>query len=143
MGACRDCKNCTNSMVVHAGRKALRGYIALSTIGMSEAALAMRKKCRQCGHQMSLHGFDQVAGLPQPLVETQSDSGFRMRRFLSRPPAQPLSPEPERTPPPESPSATEGSALSVADELLKLAQLRDAGVLTPEEFEAQKAKLLR
>ncbi|MCX5044668.1 SHOCT domain-containing protein [Aldersonia sp. NBC_00410] len=32
---------------------------------------------------------------------------------------------------------------SVADELMKLAQLRDAGVLTPEEFEAQKAKLLR
>jgi hypothetical protein len=31
---------------------------------------------------------------------------------------------------------------SVADELMKLAQLRDAGVLTPSEFEAQKAKLL-
>lgn len=31
---------------------------------------------------------------------------------------------------------------SVADELLKLVQLRDAGVLTPNEFEAQKAKLL-
>lgn len=32
--------------------------------------------------------------------------------------------------------------ISVADELLKLSQLRDAGVLTDEEFEAQKAKLL-
>lgn len=32
--------------------------------------------------------------------------------------------------------------LSVADELIKLAQLRDAGVLTASEFEAQKAKLL-
>jgi hypothetical protein len=32
--------------------------------------------------------------------------------------------------------------LAVADELLKLAQLRDAGVITPDEFEAQKAKLL-
>jgi hypothetical protein len=30
----------------------------------------------------------------------------------------------------------------IADELMKLAQLRDAGVLTPEEFHAQKAKLL-
>jgi hypothetical protein len=30
----------------------------------------------------------------------------------------------------------------VADELMKLAQLRDAGVLTPEEFQAQKARLL-
>lgn len=32
--------------------------------------------------------------------------------------------------------------VSVADELMKLAQLRDAGVLTPDEFAAQKARLL-
>ncbi|GIJ43374.1 hypothetical protein Val02_02600 [Virgisporangium aliadipatigenens] len=32
--------------------------------------------------------------------------------------------------------------MSVADELTKLAQLRDAGILSPEEFAAQKAKLL-
>lgn len=31
---------------------------------------------------------------------------------------------------------------SVADELIKLAQLRDSGVLTLDEFEAQKSKLL-
>jgi len=31
---------------------------------------------------------------------------------------------------------------STADELLKLAQLRDQGVLSPEEFEAQRAKAL-
>jgi hypothetical protein len=31
---------------------------------------------------------------------------------------------------------------SVADELTKLAQLRDSGTITAEEFEAQKAKLL-
>lgn len=31
---------------------------------------------------------------------------------------------------------------SVADELVKLVRLRDAGVLTHDEFEAQKAKLL-
>jgi hypothetical protein len=30
----------------------------------------------------------------------------------------------------------------IADELRKLAQLRDQGVLSPEEFESQKAKLL-
>jgi hypothetical protein len=34
------------------------------------------------------------------------------------------------------------SPLSVADELAKLAQLKEAGVLTEEEFAAQKAKLL-
>jgi Short C-terminal domain len=31
---------------------------------------------------------------------------------------------------------------STADELTKLAALRDQGVLTPEEFAAQKARLL-
>ncbi len=35
-----------------------------------------------------------------------------------------------------------GGALSVADELAKLAQLRDQGILADEEFAAQKAKLL-
>jgi hypothetical protein len=35
-----------------------------------------------------------------------------------------------------------GQAASVADELAKLVQLRDAGALTDEEFAAQKAKLL-
>jgi Short C-terminal domain len=39
----------------------------------------------------------------------------------------------EDTPPPSA---------SVADELMKLAQLRDSGVLTEQEFAAQKAKLL-
>lgn len=39
-----------------------------------------------------------------------------------------------------SPAATDGR--TVADELVKLAGLRDAGVLTDEEFAAQKAKLL-
>jgi len=39
-------------------------------------------------------------------------------------------------PPPPSPS------LSVADELVKLAAIRDQGILSPEEYEEQKAKLL-
>jgi hypothetical protein len=32
--------------------------------------------------------------------------------------------------------------IAVADELAKLAALRDSGVLSAEEFDAQKAKLL-
>jgi hypothetical protein len=40
----------------------------------------------------------------------------------------------------QSPGSTSGSSL--ADELAKLASLRDAGVLSDEEFAAQKAKLL-
>ena len=46
-------------------------------------------------------------------------------------------PEPQAAPPTQA-----GSVSSTADELLKLAQLRDSGMLTPEEFAAQKAKLL-
>jgi Short C-terminal domain len=40
-------------------------------------------------------------------------------------------------------SAPQGATpVSIVDELAKLAQLRDAGVLSPEEFEQAKAKLL-
>jgi hypothetical protein len=39
-------------------------------------------------------------------------------------------------------AAQGGGAPSTADELVKLAQLRDQGILTDEEFAAQKAKLL-
>ena len=39
-------------------------------------------------------------------------------------------------------SSTNGAPSSLADELLKLANLRDQGILTDEEFAAQKAKLL-
>jgi hypothetical protein len=45
----------------------------------------------------------------------------------------------EAPPPQQAPAA---SATGTADELSKLAALRDQGVLSPEEFEAQKAKLL-
>ena len=37
---------------------------------------------------------------------------------------------------------TAGAGTSTADQLTKLANLRDSGALTTEEFEAQKAKLL-
>jgi hypothetical protein len=42
----------------------------------------------------------------------------------------------------QRPSTSVPGTSSVADELTKLAQLRDAGVLTDQEFAAQKAKLL-
>ena len=47
---------------------------------------------------------------------------------------------------PATPVAEANTALaapiSVADELMKLAQLRDQGIITKEQFEAQRAKLL-
>lgn len=50
------------------------------------------------------------------------------------------SPEVPAAPP--TPAGTPPAASSVGDELKKLAELRDAGVLTQDEFAAQKAKLL-
>ena len=43
---------------------------------------------------------------------------------------------------PPLPQAAPVAQASVADELIKLAQLRDAGVLSPEEFEEQKARAM-
>lgn len=40
-------------------------------------------------------------------------------------------------------SALQAPGMSVADELLKLKKLQEAGVITQQEFEAQKAKLLK
>lgn len=39
-------------------------------------------------------------------------------------------------------SSVAPAAVSVADDLRKLADLRDAGIVTPEEFESKKAELL-
>ncbi|MDE2563360.1 MAG: SHOCT domain-containing protein [Sphingomonadales bacterium] len=55
---------------------------------------------------------------------------------------------PANFPPPQpalvetAPGASAGRADSVADEIAKLAALRDKGILTEQEFQAQKAKVL-
>ena len=43
---------------------------------------------------------------------------------------------------PAVPDIVDAATVSIADELRKLAELRDSGVLTGEEFEAQKQRLL-
>ena len=45
-------------------------------------------------------------------------------------------------PPPPAPAAGAGDTDALIEQLTKLGQLRDAGVLTDAEFEAQKAKLI-
>lgn len=49
---------------------------------------------------------------------------------------------PAPPPPAPAPIVATAAPLSVADELTKLAALRDSGVLTPEEFEQQKRRAL-
>ena len=61
--------------------------------------------------------------------------------------AQPVAPTHEVPPapmpqsPPPAAAAQSGTQVMI-DQLTKLGQLRDAGVLTPEEFETQKQRLL-
>ncbi len=46
------------------------------------------------------------------------------------------------SPPPEQPAASSALDPAVIDQLKRYAELRDQGILTEEEFSAQKAKLL-
>jgi len=49
----------------------------------------------------------------------------------------------QQAPPPQAaPAAPAGGESSVIDQLKELGQLKDQGILTEEEFAAQKAKLL-
>lgn len=61
---------------------------------------------------------------------SECDSGYRV----------PVNPELIAASSKDKPSAV--AALSVADELRKLAELRDKGIITTSEFDTQKAKLL-
>ena len=61
------------------------------------------------------------------------------------PPQQQYAPPPPQQyapPPPPPPAPAAGGGTDVVAQLTELAKLRDAGVLSPEEFEAAKAKLL-
>jgi hypothetical protein len=49
---------------------------------------------------------------------------------------------PEAAPTPAAAAASAGGGESVIDQLKELAELKSQGVLTEEEFAAQKAKLL-
>lgn len=57
------------------------------------------------------------------------------------PPAQPAPAAPAPTPAP-APLPSQGDPAVLIEQLTKLGQLRDAGVLTEAEFEAQKQRIL-
>jgi len=62
------------------------------------------------------------------------------QQYAAPPQQQYAPPPPQYAPPPPAPAA--GGGTDVVSQLTELAKLRDAGVLSPEEFEAAKAKLL-
>lgn len=116
--ACRDCKRCTNSGFAELGRKLSRGTVGVSTFGMSELAFKVKKTCRLCGHQMSLHG---ETATPAPsLTQAGPPSGGQ----------QPSSPDPHATP------------LSIPERLAKADELLAAGVITANEHAVRRAAIL-
>ncbi len=99
------------------------------------SAVAVRKPTRDDKKRLKAGAFQQVVSLlgsGTTIVEfpVNQGAGERIEQwFRARP---------------DFGAAAHDSApvSSIADELGKLAQLRDAGVLTPDEFDARKAKLL-
>ncbi len=104
--ACRDCKNCTNSDLAHFGRRTGRRTAMLMTVGASEVALATKRKCRQCGHQMSLHGQTSTLAPPTPSAFPPTPMVQQTNWYAPQPPPWPPQqpPTPQRQPsPPSSP----------------------------------------
>lgn len=94
--ACRDCKRCTNSKLANFGRRYGRAVAFAYTVGLSEAVMATQKKCRECGHQMSLHGAGKVGWAPQPTVQAQNLVQVEQQQAAPTPPP----PTPEQAAPP-------------------------------------------
>jgi hypothetical protein len=69
--------------------------------------------------------------------QTQADAQAYQEQQYAPPPQQQYAPPP----PPPPPPAASGSG-DLIEQLQKLGALRDQGILTDAEFEAQKAKLL-
>lgn len=77
----------------------------------------------------NLHGGGTAAAAPQPAPQ---------QSFTPQPP-----PAPAPTPAPAPAPSGGGDAAAIMEQIKQLGGLRDAGVLTPEEFEAKKAELLK
>ena len=69
---------------------------------------------------------------------------LEQQQYAAPPPQQQYAPPPPQyaPPPPPPPAPAAAGGTDVVGQLTELAKLRDAGVLSPEEFEAAKAKLL-
>jgi len=147
---CRDCSRCNGSALTTLVKGSVQVTANVFTLGV---ATALRKKCGVCGHPLTAHTGQVVA------VTNQQPSAPIITQ-TPLPPPPPSSPRwsiqypsPDRslveprlpetgTNSHEDKDSQNGGGFGVADELRKLAELRDQGVLTEEEFSAQKAKVL-
>ncbi|MEU9198489.1 SHOCT domain-containing protein [Streptomyces sp. NPDC048332] len=163
---CPDCKRCTNSAVGEGARKAGRWTAGIATMGLSEAGMAFTRNCRGCGHAMSLHdrrdnnaltrdpdhrGAPVVPGHAAPYPPAPAPAWGAPPPAPApvwgapppaRTPAWGAAPEPPAPAPAPAPAAPAQSAQEIMDLLRQLGELRDAGVITPADFEAKKADFL-
>ncbi|MFF2454358.1 SHOCT domain-containing protein [Isoptericola sp. NPDC058082] len=100
----------------------LRGVARTAVVAGTATAVSNRVSRRQAGRWAAQEQYAE----PQPQYA---------------PPPQQYAPPPQQyAPPPTAPAAASGD--DVIAQLEKLGRLRDSGVLTDEEFAAQKARLL-
>jgi hypothetical protein len=104
-------------------------------------------------------GIEDLRALKDPIEFKKALMGAKTERMImintARVPTPPVRVEEPAAPPPApapapppapAPAAPAGPAAATADDvtrtLTSLAELRDSGVITPEEYEAKKAELL-
>lgn len=125
--ACRDCEVCTKSALGSGVYSTGRATLAVATLGTSTMVRGMQKKCRSCGHPLGKH-TDQAPQVINNVVH------------MAPPPAplQGPAPPPQQPMPALPAQAGDGGP----SELFRLAEMRQAGLLTDEEFAAGKARIL-
>ena len=148
---CRDCSRCNRGAVTKLVKGSVRVSANVATLG---AATAFRRKCGVCGHPLTAHTGQVVAVTNQqpaaPIIVQVPPSLLPppvTAAWASSPHPEVADPDPFALPP----GAIETTShelndrhadSSIADELRKLAELHQLGVLSDEEFTVQKARLL-
>ncbi|MFD8686138.1 SHOCT domain-containing protein [Streptomyces sp. NPDC059651] len=155
---CPDCKRCTNSAIGEGARKAGRWTAGIATMGLSEAGMAFTRNCRGCGHAMSLHdrkdngaltrdpghrGTPVVPGQAAPYPPAPTPAWGAPAPASAAPAWGAPAPAPAPAAAAPAPTVPAQSPQEIMDLLRQLGELRDAGVISTDEFEAKKADFLR
>ncbi len=118
----------------------VRKAAIFSTGGLARAAINPNsKKARTAKANEKMLKLQKAEAKREAAAQRQAASAAQRTTNL---PAAPATVSSVDTPSQPAVAGLARAAMSVADELEKLAGLRDSGVLTAEEFDTQKAKIL-
>jgi Short C-terminal domain len=78
----------------------------------------------------------------EALQQQQAQAAYQQPVYQQQPPSPPMYQQPTYAPPQAAAPAPTGMTQEKLDQLKQLGQLRESGVLTDAEFEAQKQKIL-